>query len=81
MYTLTKYPSQDEVDKRADKIFGKLKSKKICKPFHHFSHFNNIDRIGKQSELLANINSSCNTLIDYIEKEDEMHFSSLKSIL
>jgi wobble nucleotide-excising tRNase len=81
MYTLTKYPSQDEVDKRADKIFGKLKSKKICKPFHHFSHFNNIDRIGKQSELLANINSSCNTLIDYIEKEDEMHFSALKSIL
>lgn len=81
MYTLTKYPTQDDVDKRADKIFGKLKSKRICKPFHHFSHFNNIDRIGKQSELLADINSACNTLIDYIENEDIMHFSALKSIL
>lgn len=81
MYTLTKYPTQDEVDKRADKIFGKQKSKRICKPFHHFSHFNNIDRIGKQSELLADINSACNTLIDYIENEDKMHFSALKSIL
>lgn len=81
MYTLTKYPTQDDVDKRADKIFGKLKSKRICKPFHHFSHFNNIDRIGKQSELLADVNSACNTLIDYIENEDKMHFSALKSIL
>ena len=81
MYTLTKYPTQDDVDKRADKIFGKRKSKRICKPFHHFSHFNNIDRIGKQSELLADINSACNTLIDYIENNDKMHFSALKSIL
>lgn len=81
MYTLTKYPTQDEVDKRADKIFGKRMSKRICKPFHHFSHFNNIDRIGKQSELLADVNSACDELVNFIENKDKMHFSALKSIL
>lgn len=78
MYTLTQYPSSDELDGRADMVFGKVLSKRICKPFHYFSHFNNIDRIGRQSELIADINSACRSLIKYFEeKTDGKHYQAL----
>ncbi|MBI9054386.1 MAG: AAA family ATPase [Bacteroidales bacterium] len=78
MYTLTKYPSTDNVDRRADKIFTSEISKRICKPFHYFSHFNNIDRIGKQSEFVADIPVACKELIKQIKK-DKLHFEALKN--
>lgn len=82
MYTLTQYPSSDELDGRADVVFGKVISKRICKPFHYFSHFNNIDRIGKQSELVADISSACGTLIKFLEdKEDKKHYEALKKAI
>ena len=82
MYTLTQYPSSDELDGRADVVFGKAISKRICKPFHYFSHFNNIDRIGKQSELVADISSACRTLIMFLEnKEDKKHYEALKKAI
>lgn len=80
MYTLAKYPSKDEVDDRATEIFGSIASKRICKPFHYFSHFNNIDRIGKQSELLADIGSACKELIKQVKK-DKTHYKALQTIL
>ena len=81
MYTLTKYPSTDEVDTRADKIFGTEKSKRILKPLHYFSHFNNIDRIGKQSEFVTDIGSACKELLKYIKTKDKLHFEALQSII
>lgn len=82
MYTLTQYPSSDELDGRADIVFGKVLSKRICKPFHYFSHFNNIDRIGKQSELVADISNACRTLIKFLEeKEDKKHYQALKKAI
>lgn len=82
MYTLTQYPSSDELDGRADVVFGKTLSKRICKPFHYFSHFNNIDRIGKQSELVADISSACKALIKFLEdKEDKKHYEALKKAI
>jgi wobble nucleotide-excising tRNase len=81
MYTLTKYPSTDEVDTRADKIFGVEKSKRILKPLHYFSHFNNIDRIGKQSEFITDIGSACKELLQHIKKKDKLHFEALQSII
>jgi len=80
IYTLAKYPSKDEVDDRATEIFGSVASKRICKPFHYFSHFNNIDRIGKQSEFLADINSACKELIEQIKK-DKQHYKALRTVL
>lgn len=80
MYTLAKYPSKDEVDDRATEIFGALISKRICKPFHYFSHFNNIDRIGKQSELLSDIGTACKELIKQIKK-DKKHYKALQTII
>lgn len=77
MYTLTKFPSSDNVDRRADKIFTPEISKRICKPFHFFSHLDNIDRIGKQSEYMADIPIACKELINYIKKKDKLHYEAL----
>lgn len=80
IYTLAKYPSADEVDDRATEIFGAVASKRICKPFHYFSHFNNIDRIGKQSEFLADVTKACRELVKQIKK-DTTHYKALQTIL
>lgn len=79
MYTLTKYPSNEEVDIRADEVFGKVMSKRILKPLHYFSHFNNIDRIGKQSEFISDIGSACRELINHI-KRDKKHYKALRTV-
>ena len=76
MYTLTKYPSTDNVDRRADKIFTPEISKRICKPFHYFSHLDNIDRIGKQSEFVADIPVACKELIKQLKK-NKLHYEAL----
>ncbi|MCT4561306.1 MAG: AAA family ATPase, partial [Crocinitomicaceae bacterium] len=80
IYTLAKYPSTDEVDDRATEIWNSEISKRICKPFHFFSHFNNIDRIGQHSELLADINAACKELIKQLKK-DKIHYTALKATL
>ena len=79
MYTLTKFPSPDNVDRRADKIFTPEISKRICKPFHFFSHLDNIDRIGKQSEYMSDIPVACKELIKHIKKKDKLHYEALES--
>lgn len=79
MYTLTKCPSNEEVDPRAEKVFGKRESKRILKLLHHFSHFNSIDRIHKHSEFVADIEHACNDLITHIRTKDLMHYSALEA--
>lgn len=80
IYTLAKYPSTEEVDDRATEIWNNEISKRICKPFHYFSHFNNIDRIGQHSELLADISQSCKELIKQLKK-DKTHYKALQATL
>jgi wobble nucleotide-excising tRNase len=81
MYTLTKYPSKEEVDERANIVFGKLVSKRILKPLNYFSHYNNIDNIGKQNELIADLPIACSSLIEFIKTEDEKHFKALNNAI
>jgi len=81
MYTLTKLPTNDEVDTRAEKIFGKSGTKRILKLLHHYSHFNNIDRINKHSAFLADIEYACNDLINLIKTNDKIHYEALESSL
>lgn len=81
IYTLTKYPSGEPLESRADKVFNKVKSKRILKAFHYFSHLDNIDRIGKQSEFLADIPNACSTLVEFIKKEDKKHFEALSTAI
>lgn len=79
MYTLTKYPSNDEVDGRAEVVFGKKDSKRILKLLHYFSHFNSIDRIHKQSEFVADIANACDDLMNLIKTNDKMHYDALEA--
>lgn len=78
MYTLTQYPARADLDQRADEIFGETISKRICKPFHYFSHFNNIDRITKQSEYIVDVGAACDELINFLESRDSKHYQALK---
>ncbi|WP_293942797.1 MULTISPECIES: AAA family ATPase [unclassified Sphingobacterium] len=79
LYTLSKYPSYEEVDKRADKIFGPLVSKRILKVLHYFSHLNSIERISKQSDFISDIEIATTELIDYIKTSDTLHYDALKA--
>ena len=81
MYTLTKYPSNDEVDARAEIVFGKKESKRILKLLHYFSHFNNIDRIHTHSGFASDIEHACDDLINLIKANDEMHYNALEAAL
>ncbi|MFT6502601.1 MAG: wobble nucleotide-excising tRNase [Crocinitomicaceae bacterium] len=81
MYTLTKYPSNEEVDQRAVRVFGKEKSKRILKLLHHFSHFNSIDRIYSHADSIADIEVTCKTVVDHIKSEDSMHYEALVASL
>lgn len=81
IYTLTKYPSRDEVDERANIVFGKLKSKRILKPLNYFSHANNIDYLGKHNELIADLPAACSTLINFIKEEDKNHYQALEKAI
>lgn len=55
--------------------------KGICKPFHYFSHLDNLDRIGKQSEYVADIPVACKELIRHIKKKDKLHFEALEAAI
>jgi len=79
MYTLTKYPSNEEVDIRAEVVFGKRESKRILKLLHHFSHFNSIDRIHKHSEFVADIGNACDDVIKLIKLTDKLHYDALEA--
>lgn len=81
MYTLTKYPSNDEVDARAEVVFGKKESKRILKLLHYFSHFNSIDRIHTHSGFASDIEHACDDLINLIKANDEMHYNALEAAL
>ncbi len=81
MYTLTKYPVKEEVDTRAEIVFGKRESKRILKLLHHFSHFNSIDRINKHSEFVADIEYACEDVINLIRSKDKLHYDALEASL
>lgn len=79
LYTLSKYPSYDEVDKRADKIFGPSASKRILKVLHYFSHLNSIERISKQSDFISDIDAATTELINFIKTNDALHYEALEN--
>ncbi len=79
LYTLSKYPSYDEVDKRADKVFGNIASKRILKVLHYFSHLNSIERIAKQSDFISDISAATTELINHIKTNDTLHYEALEA--
>lgn len=83
LYTYAKYPDAKNgtVDQRADKIFGEVKSKRILKVLHHFSHANNIERLAENNELMCDIEEAVKELIAALEEHDPMHMEGLRSAM
>lgn len=80
MYTLTKYPNmKEEVDGRAEVVFGKKESKRILKLLHYFSHFNNLDRLQTHSNFVSDIEHACDDLIELIKTNDKLHYDALEA--
>lgn len=74
MYTLTRLPgSCGEIDDRISELVGGINEIKIL---HQFSHLNELDRIGKHSELILRISDIINEVFLLLEK-DITHYQSL----
>ena len=82
LYTYSKIPSQQSltVDRRAERLFGHEKARRIIKVLHFFSHLNNFERIMRQSELLSDIEGATKDLMEIL-KEDTFHYEALKESL
>jgi len=80
MYTLTKYPNmKEEVDTRAEVVFGKKESKRILKLLHYFSHFNSLDRMNTHSNFVSDIEHACDDVIELIKIKDKLHYDALEA--
>ena len=80
LYTYSRIPgnhNNSTVDKRAEKLWGAEKSKRILKVFHFFSHSNNIERMLKNSDLMCDIENAVSDLM-VLMREDENHFTELE---
>ena len=82
LYTYSRLPgnSSSTVDQRADKLWGKERSKRILKVLHHFSHANNIDRMIRNSDLVVDVEHAVADLMVEIKK-DNKHYDELKKSL
>lgn len=79
LYTYAKYPA-GTVDQRAETLFGVRQGRRILKVLHHFSHGNNIERIQRNSELMADIEVAVSELINWMKVEDGHHLEGLRSV-
>lgn len=83
LYTLSKYPANNNstVDQRVEIIF---KSDK--KPYHNvkllnwFSHQNQFEKLQRHDEKIMQIADAISDLLEYIEKEDNLHWKGLNGI-
>lgn len=82
LYTYSRIPANtsSSVDNRAELLWGTEKSKRILKVFHYFSHSNNIERIIKHSDLMCDIESAVDDLINLV-KTDTLHFTELEKAI
>jgi len=83
LYTYSRIPGHhidSTVDKRAEKLWGAEKSKRILKVFHYFSHGSNIERMAKNSDLICDIENAVTDLIELI-KIDENHYNELEKAI
>jgi wobble nucleotide-excising tRNase len=79
LYTYSRMPGNhnNSVDKRAEKLWGAEKAKRILKVFHYFSHSANIERMIKNSDLMCDIENAVTDLIELI-KIDDIHYKELE---
>lgn len=82
LYTFAKVPlfKGSSVDQRAEILFGTEKSLRVLKLLHHFSHLSNIERIAVNTDLISDIETVVNEIIEHI-KTDKMHYDALMESL
>lgn len=80
LYTYSKCPSDESVDRRADIVFGAETSKRVLKLLHHFSHANNLLGISQNDDLLCDIENVVDELVALIQ-EDKQHYDALMRAL
>ncbi|NBV15777.1 MAG: hypothetical protein EBS11_04290 [Janthinobacterium sp.] len=83
LYSYAKYPDTKNatVDQRVDRIFGAVKSKRILKALHYFSHANNIERMTENNELMCDIEAAVKDLMTALEEDDPMHMEALRAAI
>lgn len=80
LYTYSKIPSQSSVDTRAEAIFGPVKSVRILKVLHYFSHSNNLHGIAQNNDLISDIENVVNDLVAHIETDTLHHEALMESV-
>lgn len=80
LYTYSRLPGpkgSEQVDERAEVLFGVERAKRILKIFHYFSHGNTLDRLARNNELIFDLEHAVKDLIDAITEIDETHMDAL----
>jgi wobble nucleotide-excising tRNase len=80
LYTYSRLPGpkdSEQVDERAEILFGVERAKRILKIFHYFSHGNTLDRLAGSNELIFDLEHAVKDLIDAITETDKPHMDAL----
>jgi wobble nucleotide-excising tRNase len=80
LYTYSRLPGpkeSEQVDERAEVLFGTERAKRILKIFHYFSHGNTLDRLAGNNELIFDLEHAVKDLIDAITETDKPHMEAL----
>lgn len=80
LYTYSRLPGPkdaEQVDERAETLFGVERAKRILKIFHYFSHGNTLDRLAGNNELIFDLEHAIRDLIDAISERDKPHMDAL----
>jgi len=80
LYTYSRLPGPkdaEQVDERAEVLFGVERAKRILKIFHYFSHGNTLDRLAGNNELIFDLEHAVRDLIDAITEKDRPHMDAL----
>ncbi len=80
LYTYSRLPGpkdSEQVDERAEVLFGVERAKRILKIFHYFSHGNTLDRLAGNNELIFDLEHAVKDLVDSITERDKPHMDAL----
>jgi wobble nucleotide-excising tRNase len=80
LHTYSRLPGciKENVDQRAEALFGSEKAKGILKVFHYFiSHANTIERMVGNNELVFDVERAISDLLSEIETGDPLHWKAL----
>ncbi len=78
LYTLMKYPTELEVDKRVSAIF-KPQDKPYygTKLLHWFSHQNQFEKVQQHDDKILQIEDAIGDLLNHIKEKDKLHWKGL----